>query len=250
MGRLLHFELHKLVRRKSFYICTLIVISIVFATTYTTILIGKNAGAEEPYVTGTEKMLSAVGTGLLSTVIGVFIPLFVCEDFTGGTIRSVITRGYSRGGIYFSKLIAALLACVVMAAVCMAAGYGAGTLLGGDAGGEITREHVNLLLSQLAVVAAYCALFFAISYLIKKTGGAIAVCVLLPNILTILLALVDTKLAEQDKSISGYWLDDLITQLSATGVAADDIRKALLIALAYFSASIIISCLATSKREY
>ena len=109
MGRLLHFEFHKLLRQKSFYICLAVSVAMLLATTYTSVLISR--GVAEPAdigIDGMDVMIGAVSGGMLSMVIGVFVPLFVCEDYASGTIRNIITRGYTRLGIFAAKLMAEL----------------------------------------------------------------------------------------------------------------------------------------------
>ena len=251
MGRLLHFEFHKLLRQKSFYICLAVSVAMLLATTYTSVLISR--GVAEPAdigVDGMDVMIGAVSGGMLSMVIGVFVPLFVCEDYAAGTIRNIITRGYTRLGVFAAKLTAVLLAAAVMTAVCMAAGYIAGTVLGGRGAQAFDAGVVKILLCQLAVILAQAALFYAISSVLQKTGGAIAICLVLPMVMTVLLTLADTALAEKEIELSGYWIDRVSSSLGSFDVSSDELKKALLTALAYFIAAGAGSFLAIAKREY
>ena len=129
MGKLLHFEFHKLIRQKSFYICLAVAVAMLFISTYTTYLMQKDAvDVSQMGIDGMSVMIGAVSGGTLSMVIGVFVPLFVCEDYVSGTIRNIVTRGYTRLGIFLAKLIAVLFASAIMTIVCMAAGYLVGVL--------------------------------------------------------------------------------------------------------------------------
>ena len=88
MGKLLHFEFHKLIRQKSFYICLAVAVAMLFISTYTTYLMQKDAvDVSQMGIDGMSVMIGAVSGGTLSMVIGVFVPLFVCEDYVSGTIR-------------------------------------------------------------------------------------------------------------------------------------------------------------------
>ena len=251
MGRLLHFEFHKLLRQKSFYICLAVSVAMLLATTYTSVLISR--GVAEPAdigIDGMDVMIGAVSGGMLSMVIGVFVPLFVCEDYASGTIRNIITRGYTRLGIFAAKLMAVLLAAAVMTAVCMAAGYIAGTVLGGRGAQAFDAGVVKILLCQLAVILAQAALFYAISSVLQKTGGAIAICLVLPMVMTIVLALADTALAEKEIELSVYWLDHASSALDSFEATGEDMKNALLTALSYFLVTSAGSFLMISKREY
>lgn len=251
MGRLLHFEFHKLVRQRSFYICLAVAVAMLLATTYTGVLIGR--GVAEPAdmgIDGMDVMIGAVSGGTLSMVIGVFVPLFVCEDYASGTIRNIITRGYTRLGIFAAKLIAVLLAAACMTVVCMAAAYIIGTAFGGRGAQAFDADVVKILLCQLAVMLAQAALFYAISSVLQKTGGAIAICLVLPMVMTIVLALADTALAEREIELSAYWLDHVSSALGSFEATREDMKKALLTALSYLLVSSAGAFLAVAKREY
>ena len=123
MAKLLRFEFHKLIRQKSFYICLAVAVAMLVVSTCTTYLINKDVmDTAEMGIDAMNVMIGSASGGVLSMVIGVFIPLFACEDYVSGTIRNIVTRGYSRLAIFSAKLIAVMLATAVMTIACMAAG--------------------------------------------------------------------------------------------------------------------------------
>lgn len=251
MGRLLHFEFHKLIRQKSFYICLAVAVAMLFISTYTTYLMQKDAvDVSQMGIDGMSVMIGAVSGGTLSMVIGVFVPLFVCEDYVSGTIRNIVTRGYTRLGIFAAKLIAVLFASAVMTAVCMAAGYLIGVLFCAPGVQPFDADTVKILLCQLAVMLAEASLFYAVSTVLQKTGGAIAICLVMPMVLTIVLALADTALAEREIQLSGYWIERINGTLGSFEVTHDDMKKALLTALSYFVVTTVGSFMAVAKKEY
>ena len=135
MFRLLNFEFRKLIRQKSFYICIGVMLALLLFSAYTAELMTSESGIENPELNGTNYLMEAVSSSALFSVLAVFIPLFVCEDYASGTIRNVITRGFSRFEIFAAKLIAVIFASVFMTAVCLAAavagqtfGYGQKTV--------------------------------------------------------------------------------------------------------------------------
>ena len=240
MAKLLHFEFHKLIRQKSFYICLAVAVAMLVVSTCTTYLINKDVmDTAEMGIDAMNVMIGSASGGVLSMVIGVFIPLFACEDYVSGTIRNIVTRGYSRLAIFSAKLIAVTLATAVMTIACMAAGVE-----------PFDANTVKILLCQLAVMLAEGALFYAISTVLQKTGGSIAVCLVFPMVLTIVLTLADTALAEKDISLSAYWLERISGTLSSFDVKSADMKKALLTALGYFVVTSAGSFLAVMKREY
>lgn len=251
MGKLLHFEFHKLIRQKSFYICLAVAVAMLFISTYTTYLMQKDAvDVSQMGIDGMSVMIGAVSGGTLSMVIGVFVPLFVCEDYVSGTIRNIVTRGYTRLGIFLAKLIAVLFASAIMTIVCMAAGYLVGVLFCAPGEQPFDAYTVKILLCQLAVMLAEASLFYAISTVLQKTGGAIAICLVLPMVLTIVLALADTALAEKEIQLAGYWLERINGTLAVFDVKSEDMKKALLTALSYFVVTTVGSFVAIAKKEY
>ena len=250
MFKLLNFEFRKLIRQKSFYICIAAMLALLVGSAYTTELMTAKSGVEDPSLSGISYLMEAISGSALSAVLAVFIPLFICEDYTSGTIRNIITRGFSRLEIFIAKLIAVLAATVIMTAVCLAAAYLVGTAFWGAGEPSLGSEQIKILLFQLAVIAAYATMFFAISSMLQKVGGSIAICLILPMAAVILLSLADAALAEREIELSGYWIENLGRSLASVEAEAEDIKKALIGAGCYFAASIAFSWLVIMKREY
>ena len=250
MFKLLNFEFRKLIRQKSFYICIAAMLALLVGSAYTTELMTAKSGVEDPSLSGISYLMEAISGSALSAVLAVFIPLFICEDYASGTIRNIITRGFSRLEIFIAKLIAVLAATVLMTVVCLAAAYIVGTAFWGAGEPSLGSEQIKILLCQLAVIAAYATMFFAISSMLQKVGGSIAICLILPMAAVILLSLADAALAEREIELSGYWIENLGRSLASVEAEAEDIKKALIGAGCYFAASIAFSWLVIMKREY
>ena len=250
MFKLLNFEFRKLIRQKSFYICIAAMLALLVGSAYTTELMTAKSGVEDPSLSGISYLMEAISGSALSAVLAVFIPLFICEDYASGTIRNIITRGFSRLEMFIAKLIAVLAATVLMTAVCLAAAYLVGTAFWGAGEPSLGSEQIKILLCQLAVIAAYATMFFAISSMLQKVGGSIAICLILPMAAVILLSLADAALAEREIELCGYWIENLGRSLASGEAEAEDIKKALIGAGCYFAASIAFSWLVIMKREY
>lgn len=250
MFRLINFELHKLIRQKSFYVCIAVMIALLLGSAYTTELMTAESGVEDPSLCGINYLMQAASGSTLTAVLAVFIPLFICEDYACGAIRNIITRGFSRLEIFIAKLTAVLIATVVMTAACLAAAYLVGAAFWGAGEVQFGTEQIKILLCQLAVIVACAAVYFAVSSILQKSGGSIAVCLILPMAAVILLKLADTALAEHELELTGYWIENLGRPLASVDAAAEDIKKALIGAGCYFAAGIAAAWLAVRKREY
>ena len=249
MFKLLNFEMRKLIRQRSFYIILAVIVAMALISSYTAKLVSESAGIETT-ANGMSKLLSAVGSNSLTMVLGIFVSLFVCDDYVSGTIRNILTRGYTRFSIYAAKLIVVLFASVIMTVVCMGASYGIGTAFWGHGDISFDIEVVKLLLYQMAAVLAYAALYYAIVSVIQKVGASIAVCVILSLFVTVALKLADAALVEQELTVSEYWLENVIYSLNSTALAFEDIKQALIISACYFVGSLTVGWLAVMKREY
>lgn len=250
MFKLIRFEFRKLLRNKGFYICTAILIALTGFSVYTAKFAQEQLGVTDPTAGGLKSMMEALPTSSIGMMLGIFIALYVCEDFSAGTIRNILTRGYSRFGVYMAKLVAVIIATIVMSCFCCAGAYAVGTYLWGAGDASFGGEQFRILLYQLAITLAYAAVFYAVSFMIQKTGGSIACCVVLPLAVTALLKLADTALAEQEIELSAYWLDSFNHNIASISAESEDLRKALAGSGIYFGASLIIGWLATMKREY
>ena len=245
MKNLLKFEFHKLLRQKSLYICTAVILALLLVGVVITKAVAGNPDFAAP--NAVEVMLGAVSSSNFAMVCGIFIALFVCADFDQTTIKNVYSHGYSRGAVYFSKLIAALSAAAVMFALTVAAGFVAGNVtFGGNAsaGGAVVP-----LAGQFLYVCAYAAFVFAVSISARKVGVSVALAILGPALVSTALSLVDALLKFDGFKLADYWLDGFSADLSS--VLTQGARLAVCIALCavYAAAFAAAGYVLNKKRE-
>ena len=250
MLKLIRFEFRKLIRSGSFYICTAILVLLSALTVYTTKYANEQLGMITPDSSALTSLMRALPTSTISILLGIFIALYVCEDFAGGTIRNILTRGYSRFGVYVSKFAVVIVSTVVMSAICCAASYAIGIYVWGSADASVGSEQIKTLLYQLALMIAFASVFYTMCSIVQKTGGSIACCVVFPMVITILLKLADSALSEQEIVLSQYWIENLNQSIALIHAESEDLHKALAGAGIYTAASLAIGWLATMKREY
>ena len=109
MRKLLRFEFRKLFRQKSFYSCNILLLIFIFLSAVISKVVVDNA--EEltvPLPTTFEMVRSALQGGNVILILGVFTALFVCSDYTDGTMKNIYDKGYGRTNVYFSELIAVI----------------------------------------------------------------------------------------------------------------------------------------------
>ena len=142
MSKLLRFEFHKLFRQKSFYICTALLLVI---NLYTISYAYDNGGRS----TGLICMSAAVCSTDFTMLFGIFTALFTCDDYANGTIRNILSRGFTRTQVYFAQLITVIVAAVIAVLLVWAATFTAGTLCWRDGLNDFNSTVLSTLEAQL-----------------------------------------------------------------------------------------------------
>ena len=63
-------------------------------------------------------LLKGAATSSLTTILAIFLSIFVTEDYTSDTIKNVYSKGHSRDRVFFAKCISAFAASIIMILVC------------------------------------------------------------------------------------------------------------------------------------
>ena len=248
MSKLLNFELRKLFRLKAFYICTAVSLLMGIFTFHTF----SKGGAD---YSGLLCLVKAVETSSLTLLMGIWIAIFVCEDYSGGTMRNIVTRGYSRTSVYFAKLIALLAGVLITLVLCWVVCAITGTILFDGSDGAFSMSFLNSLAAQLAAVLAYACLCNTIASALQKTGVSVAVCAVMPIAVILLCSILQTAIYAKngnpnDVFLQEYWLDDIISALSYTEPKQETLSLAFKTSGVYIAASVVLGWFAIFKREY
>lgn len=263
MGQLFRFEFRKLFRQKSFYICGCVLIGLILLTAVTLNMIyslsqgnmeagGVTVSASDDgfLYTGIYMLVGAVSSSNFTIVLAVFLSLFVCSDYTNGTLKNIIARGYSRTRIYAVKYMVSLAATTFYTIVCWLTGFLAGTAFWevGSLSGT-TGDLVTTLLLQLLGNFAYTSLFFLIAVLFKKTGGSIAVGIIGPLVLSMIISLADTLTHKKSFDFADYWLDNCMVETATDLMASNMITRCLICFLIYAVLFYVISIFVGRRNE-
>ncbi|WMJ24410.1 ABC transporter permease subunit [Paludicola sp. MB14-C6] len=257
MINLLRSELYKLFKSKSFYICCFICViaTIVVAFTYNFLqnnmspemleqmnnaAISDKSSITSPNSLFTQKFngqlfLSQSFTGnTLQIILAVFVSLFVSSEFTTGTIKNIVAKGFTRFNVYFAKLIIVWVASILMMLIIPLTAVSIGTILWGfgNAASDLTKNIVVFFGLQILLCLALSSLFVTISVVVRSNGASIAINVCIIAFSSILTALLDAILPE-GKTISQYWIQNNIIDVSSFGLTAKQITRSLIISSSY-----------------
>ncbi len=243
MGKLLKYETRKLFKAKSFYICLAVLAAYLFLsvllqqTIYGALDESELANTELP--TAASILQSALSSSLTTLILGIFTALFVCEDYTDGTLKNICAKGFKRETICCSKFITVLIFALAACIVSWICGYIFGAMF--FESGTIDGKVIASLLAQLIVVLGYTAVFFAVSIAIRKTGGAIAGCIVAPMLVSLVLSIVDSFLNFESFAFTDYWLEGLFSSVASGEKIVAAIVLSIIYAVIFIAAGIFVN---------
>ena len=209
--------------------------------------------AEIAMITGVydgEMMLSmSISQTDIQLLIAIFISIFVAGEFSNGTIKMIVSKGYSRSKIYWSKFISGIIAANVMTVIVVVVT----TLLGciiwgwndpvtGAAAGAI--DVLKFLLVQFALNTALTAMFIGFSMMFKSLGISIAVSIVMYSFGSVIFVLMDAvvnglcQVLEYNPSDlpflpSEAWIVQAVANTSTLDMSNHDLIVGLVVSLVY-----------------
>ena len=256
MGKLLKFELSKIKKIKSIYICSIIMVLTLFINFLTLwgmeYLTGELADAElgmmEMFFQNDmiTSVLSAASNGSFTMLCGIVIALFVCSDYSQGTVKTVVAKGFSRTRIYFAKLVSVAVMSVLMYLIVILFGWLFGMMFFGfDA--PTDARWLGVLAVQFVSAIAFAAFAFFLSAVLRKSALAIVMLIAIPTVLELVLTLIDLF---AETHIGDYWITTVFTMLSQASVELDRIIISLVLSLAYVVVFIVSGWAISRKYSY
>ena len=249
MKKLLNFEFRKLFRQKSFYVCGILLLAFVFLSAAISRLAVDNAEKiTAPLPTAIGMLRTALQGANATLIIGIFVALFVCADYSDGTLKNIYAKGYTRTSVYFSKMIAVFSAAVIFCIITWCGAFISGRFFF-ETGTGFELNIIGTLAAQLLSVFGYTALFFALATIIKRTGGSIAACIVGPMLFSILFAVADSVINSETFALSDYWLDGLFSGLTQTVVTRQFMMLAVIFSLVYTAVFTAVGCVFNRKSQ-
>ncbi len=286
MLNLFHAECYKLWRNKSFYICALTG-ALISLLLYGTLFLVDNLertdsqqGQEGFSVTATvneeagdlgstelqgkeeaipmsqrigimgviEQMLSGSFAGFITTI---FVCIFVVGEYGNGAIKNVVSKGYSRGTVFLSKLLAAELAALLLNLAIIGACLLFGAILMGKSGIEaIAWKDLAIFTGiQMAFSAALTGIVAMIGEITRSLGSGIALSLGLLMFSTSITAGLDLLFHDLHWKPSSYWLLDLQTTALADVLQKDFLIRAAALSIFWLLAAAAAGMLHFKKAD-
>ena len=232
MNRLIKLQFRNLFHSKQFYVC----IGLYLLTN-----IGLQYLVPQQSAVKVLPQITSLLSSELSIISIIFIALFSCLDFNEGTTKNIIARGYTKTQLLISKYITTLAGLLIMylsAALITFILYSKNGL-----GYDSTFPYT--LINNIAHIITYTVFFQTVSFLLEKNGTAIITCLFVPNIINLVLELIDSKL---NLSISNYWLENASTEF-LKAKTLPNLTSSLIFYLIYIIIIIVIGVQILKKKE-
>ena len=170
---------------------------------------------------------------VLTTLLAVLVSIFVCSEFSGGAIKNIASRGFSRTKIYTAKYIVCVIGGIILSIVVLLTTFLGGTLLWGvgETGGDFTSNLLTFLGIQFLLNAALTGLMVFVSMAVRNTGGSIAINVCIILFASMIFSLVDLVINSEKIKVADYWIGNIIVNISSLSIPSELLEKGLIVGI-------------------
>lgn len=267
---LLRAEFYKLSKSKAFYVCLLLAICI---SIISVIIVPKNeafittANANVPQIRsamigwmlpkdakklkGLWFMSRCLGTGdILPIILAIMISIFITKEFQSRAINNIVSKGFSKNKVYFSKLISVSISAIFILMVYMtvAASLASVWLGFGKFNIYIFSEITRMLLLQILLHVSIASIFTMIAMIVRKSGPAIAINICVVILISLFYQLIMIFL-NNNINIGQYWISYNVLVLESLEPEGRAVIRGIMVALVFFTLSTMIGCINFNKRD-
>jgi ABC-2 type transport system permease protein len=255
MSGLLRSDFYRLFKSKSFYICTLVAIFLLNLNLFT-IKWASNMSGEmgEIYASllpkdGITYGIKAFSDGNTQMIFAIIVAIFVVAEFSHGTMKNIISKGFSRTQAYLSKLITMIIATFIIIFAGFLVTTASATVISG-AIGSFSWDIIKIIGIELLLNAALISILLLSAMVVRNLGGVIAINIIGilsfgPLIFTLLEYLSDGKVMFTHYSL----FYNMALYMGTTAAAGSDYLKSALVAIAYLILTTVIGIFAFKKTD-
>jgi len=199
MGRLIAIDFYKIFRTKFFYIiglvlaalCVLSSVSFVQAALKNYDMVGMTGGTAE-FSKAAWRMVF-LNFGNMDICLVILATLFLCSEFSFGTMKNIATKGYTREGIYLSKFFVSLSCMAIYLGLTVIVSLVTSLFAGATRLPDFYSFPSNIVvpfLFSLLFFSVYISIALMISSLIRKSGSSLAIYVVCTMVVSIVPGLL------------------------------------------------------------
>ncbi|MEG0614831.1 MAG: hypothetical protein RR540_03670 [Oscillospiraceae bacterium] len=269
MLNLIKADLYKLFRSKSFYICGIISVAMILISAVTLELVSSfDFGAFAGEIEGMEQISGffndvtaftfptfAIVSNGFYIVFGIAFALFATADFSTGTIKCTVSKGFERWKVFASKAVVTGICGAILIGSTIISAFVFGAIFFGFEGttAAIVLGFLGFLGLQILLIFAFSFFVTMVSFLFRGVGATIAVsvcaigfwqviCSGLNWLLAVLLN-IDTKIENYTSVFANS------VQVATINPASNDVIRSILVAIGFIAISSFISIITFNKRD-
>ena len=198
MKKLVKLQLRNLFSLKSFYVCSALMLLSPIINLVASLLLKKEFTAT--FIPEVSNLLSST-----EIVITVVIVLFACLDSNDGTLKNIISRGYTKKQYLLSKYIVALITTTIMYLIPIILTF---TLTIGNGMG-FESKYVYYIIAYLLQIGATICLYVVLSYIFEKIGPSMVACLIGPSMIGTALPLLQLLIKSKKINIANFWITNI-----------------------------------------
>ncbi|NLC19199.1 MAG: ABC transporter permease subunit [Clostridiales bacterium] len=186
-----------------------------------------------------------------NTIIAIFVAIFAVSEFTHGTMKNLVSKGFSKVYIFLSKFIVLTVAAYFIIFVTFIAGTACAWIFSKELGslsGEFGKYLWGTIGIELYLRIALTALLLMVSMSIKNMAGAITINILGLSfggmLFTLLEYLVNNKI-----KFTNYSLSYNIAFYSNQGATGGDYVRTLIVGAVYLAISLALGIFIFKKSD-
>lgn len=180
-----------------------------------------------------QQMLNSHFSGF---IVAVFVSIFVIGEFTGGAVKNIVGKGYSREAIYLSKLLMVALAAAIMTLLVVAVTVALGFLfLGAEGAASISwRDLAVFTAMQAAFEISWAGIAMMLGELTRSLAAGISISIGIAVFASVLTEGLDLVFHNLGFTPSDFWVLDLQARFPTGGFGQGTIIRGILVSLAWF----------------
>lgn len=264
MANLLKSNFYRLFRSRAFYICAIVYTGLMsLSVLMLKLLDNLNEGlsgdvvSSFPYKDGISFGIMHFSDGEVLLFLAVFVSIFVTAEYTYGTMKNIVSKGFEKHKIYLSYVITLTVAAYIMIAVCFLITTITGSIVTGSIGsfnGPFLLKTLRSVVIEMLLHSAITSVFVMIAMSIRSNGGVIAIniCILMfGNLIYGILNLIVQNLLKIDTELNfmDYGLQSNIYEAGNTLLNGGEIIKPILVGLCFFVVSTALGIIAFRKSD-
>lgn len=185
--------------------------------------------------------------GTIPLLFSIFISVFFASEYTMGTMKHSISRGFNRRDIYLSKLFTSFISIVAIGIAYFVGGMTV-TLIFVRKGSELgTQEIIISIICYICLYISMAACYLLAAVAVKKTSSAIAICLAVPTLVSSLMTII--MYGNSDfRFVARFWIFNTPGYVQ-TMVTGGEWYLAIITAVVYFVAALITGILIFRRQE-